>query len=397
MPLRVIACRQHPVADLLDAGERFERRRHVVVGAHQQHWRRARAGSERADGGTLLLDEVGQLPHAAQDAEEPHLRGVRQLADLVEEQRPAVGALEPALARRDRAGERAALVAEQLAVDQLGRDRAAVDAHHRSVAAPRAIVERARDQLLARSGLAEEQHRHVGARDLLEPLHHAAQAAALADDRLDQAAAVQPAQQRLVLGERRLAQPRELVHAAIVRQRAPRTARRSSTRARRALRGNPRPANSASTPAGSPSSWSGATITSRPSRGAPKSAASTSRAQARTPPARAIWSTRARSAGGELERLEQTGEPVAFERDGLEARARDVEAPDRDRRDGKVARDHRQHARQRLLHLQVPAASRQISSSSDMVRAPSARAVPNHGPENSTAGAHPVTYHGVYP
>ena len=65
--------------------------------------------------------------------------GERQLADLVEEQRAAVGALEPALALRDRAGEAAALVAEQLGVDQLGRDRAAVDAQERARRAPRAL------------------------------------------------------------------------------------------------------------------------------------------------------------------------------------------------------------------------------------------------------------------
>ena len=34
------------------------------------------------------------------DAQQPHLRGQRQLADLVEEQRAAVGLFEPALAAR---------------------------------------------------------------------------------------------------------------------------------------------------------------------------------------------------------------------------------------------------------------------------------------------------------
>ena len=47
----------------------------------------------------------------------------RQLADLVEEQRAAVGAPRSGPARsRGRAGERAALVAEQLALEQLARD-----------------------------------------------------------------------------------------------------------------------------------------------------------------------------------------------------------------------------------------------------------------------------------
>ena len=66
------------------------------------------------------------------DAQQAHLRGERELADLVEEQRPAVGLLEPALAPRLRAGERALLVAEELRVDQLGGDRAAVHAAERA-------------------------------------------------------------------------------------------------------------------------------------------------------------------------------------------------------------------------------------------------------------------------
>ena len=55
------------------------------------------------------------------DAQQAHLRGEGELADFVEEQRAAVGLLEPALAPRHRAGERALLVAEELRVDQLGR------------------------------------------------------------------------------------------------------------------------------------------------------------------------------------------------------------------------------------------------------------------------------------
>ena len=56
------------------------------------------------------------------------------VADLVEEDRAAVGHLEQAPLARARAGEGAALVAEQLALDQLGRDRRAVDLDERLVA-----------------------------------------------------------------------------------------------------------------------------------------------------------------------------------------------------------------------------------------------------------------------
>jgi hypothetical protein len=53
-------------------------------------------------------------------AQQSHLRGGAELADLVEEERAAVGALEPACALRERAREAAALVAEELGVDELG-------------------------------------------------------------------------------------------------------------------------------------------------------------------------------------------------------------------------------------------------------------------------------------
>ena len=72
-------------------------------------------------------DDLAVLDHAQQ----PDLGGERQLADFVEEQRAAVRLLEPALAARGRAGEGALLVPEQLRVDQLRRNRAAVHAAER--------------------------------------------------------------------------------------------------------------------------------------------------------------------------------------------------------------------------------------------------------------------------
>ena len=70
-----------------------------------------------------------------QRAEELHLEVERQLADLVEEERALVGDLELARARRDGAGERALHVAEELALDQVLRDGAAVDDDERPVRA----------------------------------------------------------------------------------------------------------------------------------------------------------------------------------------------------------------------------------------------------------------------
>ena len=75
-----------------------------------------------------------------QHAQHLRLHLQAHVADLVEEQRAAVGQLELAAAPGERAGERALLVAEQLGLDQLLGDRGAVDLHER---APRAGPSRA--------------------------------------------------------------------------------------------------------------------------------------------------------------------------------------------------------------------------------------------------------------
>ena len=99
---------------------------------------------------------VGPLLH---DAQQLGLQRRRQLPDLVEQERPAVGQREGALARRDRARERPALVPEQLAARQRRHDRRAV--HDDQILLPRPLVERVdelRRQLLAGPALAGDQH-----------------------------------------------------------------------------------------------------------------------------------------------------------------------------------------------------------------------------------------------
>src|SRR5262249_38559380 len=56
-----------------------------------------------------------------------------ELADLVEEERPAVGLFERAGACPGGAGERALLVPEELALEEVRRDRAAIDDDERPV------------------------------------------------------------------------------------------------------------------------------------------------------------------------------------------------------------------------------------------------------------------------
>ena len=76
---------------------------------------------------------------------------------------PAVGALEGARVRRDRARERAALVAEKLALGEVGRDRAAVEDDERPAGSRALLVEPVGQHVLADAGLADERDGDVGA------------------------------------------------------------------------------------------------------------------------------------------------------------------------------------------------------------------------------------------
>ena len=115
--------------------------------------------------------DIGTDRHAAADgrelallkhAQEPGLRVDRHVADLVEEQRAALRLLEPPHAARGSPGERALLMAEQLALDQLARDRGHVDCDERAASALAEIVQSAGYQLLAGAAFAHDRHREVG-------------------------------------------------------------------------------------------------------------------------------------------------------------------------------------------------------------------------------------------
>src|SRR5207248_285856 len=95
--------------------------------------------------------ELALLEHA----QELGLELDRDLADLVEEERPAVRELEAAEPILDRPGEGALHVAEELALEELPRNRAAIHLDERSVAPRAPVVDRACDELLARAGLTE--------------------------------------------------------------------------------------------------------------------------------------------------------------------------------------------------------------------------------------------------
>src|SRR5690606_15169169 len=135
-------------------------------------------GLGAADAGDLAV-----LERAQQLGLEPEV----ELADLVEEDGPAVGLLELADVAAVRTGERALLVAEELALHELLRDGRAVDDDERAGPArarPRLRVEvdGAGDELLARPALALDGDREVAAQGLLDEAVDLLHRRAVADD-----------------------------------------------------------------------------------------------------------------------------------------------------------------------------------------------------------------------
>jgi hypothetical protein len=120
------------------------------------------------------LGRPAQRPHGAllDDAQQLALHGQRQVADLVEEQRAALGGLEEALAVFRRTGEGALAVAEELGLQQVLRDGAAVDGDEGLRGARRDLVDGARHQFLAGARFAVQQHRRHAARDLADQRAH---------------------------------------------------------------------------------------------------------------------------------------------------------------------------------------------------------------------------------
>jgi hypothetical protein len=94
-----------------------------------------------------------------QHAQEFDLHVHRQVADLIEEQRAALGRFEPACLAAGGAGESAFLVAEQLAFHQGFGERAAVDCDEGLVAPLAQVVDVPRHQFFAGATLANAIHR----------------------------------------------------------------------------------------------------------------------------------------------------------------------------------------------------------------------------------------------
>ena len=114
-----------PIVEILAEAACLHLRGEIPVGRSEHADVDAR-GARIADAPDLAL---------LQHAEQRGLDGRRKLADLVEQQRPAVRLLEETALRRARVGERSLGVAEELALDQRRGNGTAVDRHERALGA----------------------------------------------------------------------------------------------------------------------------------------------------------------------------------------------------------------------------------------------------------------------
>ena len=106
----------------------------------------------------------------------------RHFANLVEQDRAAIGQFEFARTSGDRTGECASPMTEEFAFEQSLRNRGAVDGDERLAAAVAGIVNEARQQLLAGSALGFDQHIGAGAGCRASALQRPQQQRRLADD-----------------------------------------------------------------------------------------------------------------------------------------------------------------------------------------------------------------------
>jgi len=118
-------------------------------------------------------------------AQELRLQRRGDVADLIEEERAFVCQLESPDLLRDSAGERAFLVAEQLAFKQVEWNGGTIQLDERAPASGTEGVNRARDELLARAGLSLDENSGIRRGDTLDQGKYGFKRRASADDLLE--------------------------------------------------------------------------------------------------------------------------------------------------------------------------------------------------------------------
>lgn len=129
--------------------------------------------------GPADMPEAGRIEHPQQ----LHLRGEADFADLVEEDGAAVGDLEQPRLRAIGTREGAALVSEQLVLQQRLLQCRALHHDERAMAPRAARVQQLGDHLLARPGLAGDEHGGVGGRHAFDQVQQLPERRAVADER----------------------------------------------------------------------------------------------------------------------------------------------------------------------------------------------------------------------
>ena len=118
-----------------------------------------------------------------QHPQELHLHRQRHVVDVVEKDGAALGELEASRAILDGAGEGAALVSEQLRLDQRFREQRAAHRHKRVMLAAARLVDQRRRHLFPGAALAGDEDGAVAAADHAQEFEHRAHAGAAADDK----------------------------------------------------------------------------------------------------------------------------------------------------------------------------------------------------------------------
>ena len=119
---------------------------------------------------------------ALQYAQDFRLRRGRHVADFIEENRALVALLEFADALHGGAGERAAFMAEEFALEQLFGNRGAIDRQKRLRAAVAVMINRAGDKFLAGAALTGDERGGIRRRHLADELEDLLHRLAAADD-----------------------------------------------------------------------------------------------------------------------------------------------------------------------------------------------------------------------